>query len=652
VTRVTRDLLCRKTSPLPLSCSAMAAFADAPGKIVNVQIQLDGNTEELLMLEQEMKAFPNQAQEAIQGVGQRLLCDRPLLRLIYHDDEGDACTLTSSSIDDALSFAIVEADGATCTLKITVLPARSALVPEVNPPTAPVEVLPPAHVVVPAPPPTRESEEPVAAPAEVVEQQVPGEAAPAEAAVETPVLAKRSLEVHAGVACDNCNQTPILGKRFKCLECPDYDLCERCHRRNELDGSVHVHFNWAPMQTLSHVEVRGDVESAEVVEAFHSPPQEQAVHMNVMCDVCNVNPIVGTRYRCVTVPDYDLCAGCYSRRAEVSPHGREPFEELFACVASTGPCSATPVDLAPLPTTPEVSAASAAPVAPVADAEDLSRLPALSVSQGAAALKALVASMDDELCLMALEALLQHPDERLRLAAMAVAVTAPDTAAQPASASDELQVALDKPVEAAPELEEVAPLTEEVAPVIEEVAPVSEEIASGTDEFVANVQDTIQMPAEPSAKPSAAVVSSSQLVLGVEAAEDETARGDVSKEFEETLAQLNMGASQAYRCGRVILPASGNTQVPVEAKLITVNNGPVPWPESTCISIVHGNPFGLPALQLGAMEPGQAAEVIFDLSVPLQDVAGMTRSTWAMVDANTGASFGPLIFFEVMWVKC
>merc|ERR1712061_477535 len=31
--------------------------------------------------------------------------------------------------------------------------------------------------------------------------------------------------VHAGITCDGCNKCPIQGLRFKCKNCPDYDLC-------------------------------------------------------------------------------------------------------------------------------------------------------------------------------------------------------------------------------------------------------------------------------------------------------------------------------------------------------------------------------------------------------------------------------------------
>jgi len=39
--------------------------------------------------------------------------------------------------------------------------------------------------------------------------------------------------IHKGVSCDVCNMNPILGNRYKCTACYDYDLCENC----EIAGS-------------------------------------------------------------------------------------------------------------------------------------------------------------------------------------------------------------------------------------------------------------------------------------------------------------------------------------------------------------------------------------------------------------------------------
>merc|ERR1711963_672848 len=45
----------------------------------------------------------------------------------------------------------------------------------------------------------------------------------------------KSAQVHWGVVCDGCDG-PVAGPRYKCLVCPDYDLCATCEARD-----LHVH---------------------------------------------------------------------------------------------------------------------------------------------------------------------------------------------------------------------------------------------------------------------------------------------------------------------------------------------------------------------------------------------------------------------------
>lgn len=36
--------------------------------------------------------------------------------------------------------------------------------------------------------------------------------------------------VHDGVCCNVCTLSPITGTRWKCSECPDYDMCHSCYK--------------------------------------------------------------------------------------------------------------------------------------------------------------------------------------------------------------------------------------------------------------------------------------------------------------------------------------------------------------------------------------------------------------------------------------
>jgi len=48
---------------------------------------------------------------------------------------------------------------------------------------------------------------------------------------------KQAAAVHVGVTCDGCSVSPIVGDRFKCIACNDYDLCSACELSNIHDVS-------------------------------------------------------------------------------------------------------------------------------------------------------------------------------------------------------------------------------------------------------------------------------------------------------------------------------------------------------------------------------------------------------------------------------
>jgi len=48
---------------------------------------------------------------------------------------------------------------------------------------------------------------------------------------------------HFGVVCDGCDGSPIIGNRFKCNDCKDFDLCSKCYENNNKHDKTHTFTN-------------------------------------------------------------------------------------------------------------------------------------------------------------------------------------------------------------------------------------------------------------------------------------------------------------------------------------------------------------------------------------------------------------------------
>lgn len=99
---------------------------------------------------------------------------------------------------------------------------------------------------------------------------------------------------HAAI-CDGCDKS-IVGVRYKCLTCPDWDYCSICHMNA---SNRHPGHRFAPLY-----------------ESIAEPLQSHEVHFGIFCDgpLCRSQSrstyITGTRYKCSVCYDTDFCAKC------------------------------------------------------------------------------------------------------------------------------------------------------------------------------------------------------------------------------------------------------------------------------------------------------------------------------------------------------
>merc|ERR1712110_115786 len=72
-----------------------------------------------------------------------------------------------------------------------------------------------------------------------------------------PCWAKVPLE-HCLVTCNGCSMHPLKGPRFKCVTCPDFDLCGECFaKRGCVHGGEHADHQFQCIMTDSNMWKRG-----------------------------------------------------------------------------------------------------------------------------------------------------------------------------------------------------------------------------------------------------------------------------------------------------------------------------------------------------------------------------------------------------------
>ena len=130
---------------------------------------------------------------------------------------------------------------------------------------------------------------------------------------------------------------PLVGKRYKCKVCPNFDFCEKCLESNK---ETHQHeFDLIPMKrtnallrklhkleklercnTMRNIENKEDKEELRLNTDNNNNAAEKLIHFGIACDGCNKFPIVGCRYKCSVCDDFDFCEECEKKLGEKHNH--------------------------------------------------------------------------------------------------------------------------------------------------------------------------------------------------------------------------------------------------------------------------------------------------------------------------------------------
>ena len=124
-------------------------------------------------------------------------------------------------------------------------------------------------------------------------------------------------EVHALVTCDGCKMSPLVGKRYKCECCPNFDFCEECYKKKK---AKHGH---------SFKQVETNMLLKQILQNYLPKTENKegkAIHRNITCDGCGIHPITGTRYKCSICDNFDYCENCEELYKNEHNH---PFFKIY-----------------------------------------------------------------------------------------------------------------------------------------------------------------------------------------------------------------------------------------------------------------------------------------------------------------------------------
>ena len=175
---------------------------------------------------------------------------------------------------------------------------------------------------------------------------------------------KEEKVTHQFYICDGCGMNPIVGKRYNCKKCSNFDFCEKCYDKNKkthgheftviekpMFGNLffpniqphHHHHKKNPLfrhkskKHMPELKLKGMKPEGVPKKMEHCPtmgnifekPKDisnKIIHFGVKCDGCGKFPIVGCRYKCAVCDDFDYCEDCEKKLSEKHNH---PFLKIY-----------------------------------------------------------------------------------------------------------------------------------------------------------------------------------------------------------------------------------------------------------------------------------------------------------------------------------
>ena len=128
--------------------------------------------------------------------------------------------------------------------------------------------------------------------------------------------------VHKNIICDGCGVDPIVGCRYKCAICPNFDYCEKCEQKL---GKEHSH----PMVQMISPNMKLHSIKCSLKEEYKMKKEEdnlEITHDGINCDGCSAKCIVGPRYKCAVCPNFDYCEKCLKEHFSDHQH---PFIKIY-----------------------------------------------------------------------------------------------------------------------------------------------------------------------------------------------------------------------------------------------------------------------------------------------------------------------------------